>query len=116
MQHTICSMFIQNQLAYVGTTNDQLINTTGTDRMLLYLTTTCFFFAFEIRLYSHFFNKSKEVPPDAVKRLLFSQDPPPGRCDVPRRYDVYTLCTSWAACAFNTCPHGYSSVGTANCR
>lgn len=26
------------------------------------------------------------------------------------------MCTSWAACPTSRCPHGFSSVGTANCR
>lgn len=47
---------------------------------------------------------------------LLPQTAPPGRCDVSQREDLHTSCTSWAACAASTCPHGFSSVGTTNCR
>ncbi|XP_047440209.1 stabilin-1 [Mugil cephalus] len=43
------------------------------------------------------------------------QTPPPGRCDIPQRTDVYTECTSCAAAITSSCPHGFSKVGTTNC-
>ncbi|XP_027134621.1 stabilin-1 isoform X2 [Larimichthys crocea] len=40
---------------------------------------------------------------------------PPGRCDISQRQDLYTSCTSLAACSTSSCPHGFSSVGKTNC-
>ncbi|XP_076599998.1 stabilin-1 [Chaetodon auriga] len=50
-----------------------------------------------------------------LQTSLQQQTAPPGRCDVSQREDVYTSCTSWAACATSTCPHGFSSLGITNC-
>ncbi|XP_054473785.1 stabilin-1 [Anoplopoma fimbria] len=48
-----------------------------------------------------------------LQTSLQEQTPPPGRCDISQRVDMHTSCTS---CAVVTrCPHGFSSVGTANC-
>ncbi|XP_071349438.1 stabilin-1 [Trachinotus anak] len=43
------------------------------------------------------------------------QTPPPGRCDISQRSDIYTSCTSCAAAVMSSCPHGFSHVGTTNC-
>ncbi|KAM4741209.1 stabilin-1 [Anableps anableps] len=43
------------------------------------------------------------------------QTPPPGRCDVPQRLDVYTDCTSCAASVTASCPHGFRKLDTTNC-
>lgn len=48
--------------------------------------------------------------------LQQEQTPAPGRCDISQRESRYTPCTSLAACANSSCPHGFNSVGTANCR
>lgn len=39
-----------------------------------------------------------------------------GRCDVPQLETSHSPCTSIAACTASSCPHGFSSVGAANCR
>ncbi|KAF3690257.1 Stabilin-1 Fasciclin, EGF-like, laminin-type [Channa argus] len=46
---------------------------------------------------------------------LQQQTPSPGRCDISQRLEVYTSCTSCAAVAASSCPHGLSSSGTTNC-
>ncbi|XP_036007655.1 stabilin-1 [Fundulus heteroclitus] len=43
------------------------------------------------------------------------QTPPPGRCDVPQRIDVYTDCTSCAASITAGCPRGFTKLHTTNC-
>ncbi|KAM4583486.1 stabilin-1 [Fundulus diaphanus] len=43
------------------------------------------------------------------------QTPPPGRCDVPQRSDVYTDCTSCAASITAGCPRGFTKLHTTNC-
>ncbi|XP_058486832.1 stabilin-1 [Solea solea] len=50
-----------------------------------------------------------------LQTSLQEQTPPPGRCDISQRMDVYTSCTSCAAVTTSSCPHGFSSVGTTNC-
>lgn len=52
----------------------------------------------------------------SLRSPLLPQTAPPGRCDIPQRLEVYTTCTSCAAVATGGCLHGFSSVGTTNCR
>uniref|UniRef100_A0A3Q3DFM1 EGF-like domain-containing protein n=1 Tax=Hippocampus comes TaxID=109280 RepID=A0A3Q3DFM1_HIPCM len=40
---------------------------------------------------------------------------PPGRCDIPQRLDMYTVCTSCAAVTSSLCPRGFTNSGVKNC-
>uniref|UniRef100_A0A3Q2QFF6 EGF-like domain-containing protein n=1 Tax=Fundulus heteroclitus TaxID=8078 RepID=A0A3Q2QFF6_FUNHE len=53
-----------------------------------------------------------------ILQFLFfiASTPPPGRCDVPQRIDVYTDCTSCAASITAGCPRGFTKLHTTNCR
>ncbi|XP_008407077.1 stabilin-1 isoform X1 [Poecilia reticulata] len=50
-----------------------------------------------------------------IQTLGQQQTPPPGRCDVPQRMDVFTACTSCAASVTSSCPRGFSQLSTSNC-
>ncbi|XP_049588894.1 stabilin-1 isoform X3 [Syngnathus scovelli] len=47
--------------------------------------------------------------------LQLQASPPPGRCDIPQRLDVYTTCTSCAAVTSSLCPRGFTNGGVSNC-
>ncbi|XP_044021457.1 stabilin-1 isoform X1 [Siniperca chuatsi] len=50
-----------------------------------------------------------------LQTSLQEQTAPPGRCDISQGVDVHTVCTSCAAIATSSCPHGFSRVSTTNC-